>query len=108
MKRIGGNIQAIVQMKGTTRNDLGETVNEFKDLKTILGYLDYMSGESTFARYNAKLEDTTHIFLCDYTELPEENEMRLLIKNKPYEVKLIDVPMGIKYHMEIYLRYVGK
>lgn len=108
MKKIGGNIHAIVQVKKTKRNYLGETVTEYIDFKTITGYLDYMSGESNFAVYNAKLDDTTHIFICDYEELPDENNIRLQIDDRVYEVKLIDVPMGIKYHMEIYLRYVGK
>ena len=108
MKKIGGNINAIVQIKETKRNALGETITEFKDFRTIIGYLDYMSGENTFSGYNVKLEDTTHIFICDYEEMPKESEIRLLISNNPYEVKLIDVPMGIKYHMEIYLRYVGR
>lgn len=108
MKRIGGNIKAIVQIKETQRNSLGETVSTFKDLKTINGYLDYMSGESGFAVYNTKLEDTTHIFICDYEELPEENNICLEIDGKIYEVKLIDVPMGINHHMEIYLHYVGE
>lgn len=107
MKKIGGNTQAIVQIKETTRNYLGETVTEFKDLKTVKGYLDYMTGESGTGTFNAKIEDSTHIFFCDYEKFPSENEARLLIDNKPYEVKLIDVPMGIKHHMEIYLRYVG-
>ena len=108
MKKIGGNVQAIVQIKKTKRNDLGETITEFTDLKIIQGFLDYMSGESSFAVYNSKLENTTHIFICDYEDLPEENEIRFLINDKPYEVKLIDVPMEIKHHMEIYLRYVGE
>lgn len=107
MKKIGGNTRALVQIKETKRNYLGETLTEFKDLKTIKGYLDYMTGESNTGTFNAKIEDSTHIFLCDYEDLPEENEIRLLINNKSYEVKLIDVPMGIKNHMEIYLRYVG-
>lgn len=108
MKKIGGNIQAIVQVKQTQRNSLGETVTEFKDFKTIQGYLDYISGESGLGVYNAKLEDTTHIFVCDYEELPGENEIQFIISGKTYEVKLIDNPMGKGYHLEIYLRYVGK
>ena len=104
MKKIDGNIQATVQIKETKRNELGETVTKYMDFKTITGYLDYMSGENTFAGYNAKLEDTTHIFICDYEELPAENRIRLQIDGRVYEVKLIDVPMEIKYHMEIYLR----
>lgn len=107
MKKIGGNISATVQMKQTQRNSLGETVTKFKDFKTLTGYLDYISGESSTSAFNAKIEDSTHIFFCDYTELPEENNVCFVIKNKIYEVKLIDVPMGINHHMEIYLKYVG-
>lgn len=108
MKKVGGNARAVVQVKETTKNYLGETITTFKDLKTIKGYLDYITGENGTGSFNAKIEDSTHIFMCDYEDLPNENEIRLSINGKPYEVKLIDVPMGIKYHMEIYLRYVGK
>ncbi len=108
MKKIGGNIGAIVQIKQTQRNFLGETINEFKDLKTIKGFLDYITGESGTGTFNAKIEDSTHIFLCDYEELSEENNVRFLIDGKHYEVKMTDVPMGINHHMEIYLRYVGE
>jgi head-tail adaptor len=107
MKKIGGNITATVQQKTSSKNAIGEPITLWKDLKTIKGFLDYSTGESSTAIYNAKLEDTTHIFFCDYVELPEENQIRMVINSKVYEVKLIDNPMGWGEHLEIYLRYVG-
>lgn len=107
MKKIGGNITATVQQKTLSKNAIGESITTWTNLKTITGFLDYSTGETSTAIYNAKLADTTNIFFCDYVELPAENQIRFLINSKPYEVKLIDNPMGLNEHIEIYLRYVG-
>lgn len=107
MKKVGGNVTATVQKQTSSKNALGEPISTYADYKTIQGFLDYSTGESSTAVYNAKLADTTNIFFCDYVELPAENQIRFLINSKPYEVKLIDNPMGLNEHLEIYLRYVG-
>jgi len=107
MKKIKGNAIATVQNKTSLKNEIGETISNWQDLMQIKGFLDYRSGEASLSVYNAKIEDSTHIFLCDYAELPNQNEIRVIIKSKIYEVLLIDNPMELKYHMEIYLKYVG-
>lgn len=109
MQKIGGNINAIIQKKQSSTNSIGEVVNTFTDFKTIKGYLDYLTGESSTDLYYAKIEETTHIFMCDYVDLPtlDADNYRLLIDGKPYEVRLIDNPMGLKYHLEFYLKFVG-
>lgn len=107
MKKIGGNITATIQKKTSSKNVIGETIVAYVDYKTLKGFLDYRTGDSTQSVYGVKLEDTTHIFCCEYVSLPEELQLRMLINNKPYEIKLIDNPMGLNKHLEIYLRYVG-
>lgn len=108
MKQIIGNIDAVIQEKTITRNKIGESVEAWTTKETLKGYLDYQSGEAQTQVVNAKVEQSTHIFICDYQPLAyEEEQIRMLINNKPYEVMLIDDPQFRHYHLEIYLKYVG-
>ena len=107
MKRIGGNIVAQVQIKKALKNSIGEIIEKYETVKTIRGFLDFMSGEYKIGSFNAKIEESTHIFICDNQELPAEYESRLLIHGKPYEIKLIDNPMELGRQIEIYLKFVG-
>ena len=105
---IGGNVEAILQLKKTTQNDIGESVESYETYKTLYGYLDFMSGSADSVNYNAKLEETTHVFVCDYTAIDlEESECRLLVNGKAYEVTYIDDPMLLHRHLEIFLKYTG-
>lgn len=105
---IGGNIQATLQIKKTEKNEIGESVESYEDYQTLKGFLDFMSGSADTVNYNAKLEETTHVFVCDYVPINlQENECRMMIKNKPYEVTFIDNPMELNQHLEIFLKYVG-
>ena len=43
---IGGNVIATVQVKtGTGKNAIGETVQEWKDLGNLLGFLDNQTSD---------------------------------------------------------------
>ena len=113
---IGGNIYATIQMKVTDGlNDIGEPVETWSDVGSVLGWLDYSTGQNDVNQYNAKLQDTTHYFLCDYSrwikavqgqQITAEN-CRLQIKGETYNVLLIDNPMELNQHLEIYLQYIG-
>lgn len=110
---IGGNIEAIVQKKiHSSVNQIGENVEVWSDVGTVLGWLDYATGENTVIQYNAKLQDTTHYFFCDHRiwirdeGLTAENT-RLVIKGDIYNVLLMDNPMEMDQHLEIYLKYIG-
>lgn len=105
---IGGNIQATLQIKKTEKNEIGESVESYEDYQTLKGFLDFMSGSADTVNYNAKLEETTHVFICDYVPINlQESECRMMIKSKPYEVTFIDNPMELNQHLEIFLKYVG-
>lgn len=106
---IGGNIEAILQQKsGYTTNDIGERIHEWVDVERIRGWLDLSAGESKYT-YNAKLQESTHIFLCDYTPIDRfADDKRLIVNGLVYDVLLIDDPMELHQHLEIYLRYVGR
>lgn len=113
---IGGNIKATVQIKTVTgKNAIGEGTETWTDVGQVLGWLDYASGQNDVNQYNAKLQDTTHFFLCDHSrwikavqgqQITAEN-CRLQIRNNTYNVLLIDNPMELDQHLEIYLQYIG-
>ena len=113
---IGGNITATVQIKTVTgKNVIGESTEAWSDVGSVLGWLDYSTGQNAVNQYNAKLQDTTHYFLCDHSrwiqavqdqQITPEN-CRLVVANNIYNVLLIDDPMELHQHLEIYLKYIG-
>lgn len=117
MANIGGNITGRFQTCTTAKNEIGETEQKWEDAVSHIGYLDLQSGDSKNSSFNAKLEESTHIFLCDYkaelyalTILDKEGEVanvRAIFKGMVYDVLLIDNPMELNEQLEIYLRKVG-
>lgn len=106
---IGGNINAVLQLKSTAKNAIGEAVTSYTDTVTLLGFLDLMNGDSKHTVYNAKVEESTHIFICDYTEISnfKPDNCRMIVNGIVYEVLMIDNPMELNQHLEIYLKLVG-
>ena len=119
MGKIGGNRSAIIQVMGAAQNEIGEDTGNYIDaLPPITGWLDLLEGDSQYASYSVKIQESTHVFLCDYAELrykpgegtdieltPENS--RMVIDGRIYEVKLYDNPMEMNEHLEIFLKYVG-
>ena len=113
---IGGNIQALFQVKGSGgKHAIGGRVNTWVDCMSIFGWLDLSTGDSKHTIFSAKIQESTHVFLCDYTILSGEQESvditsdnaRMVINGKVYEILLIDDPMEMHDHLEIYLRFIG-
>ncbi len=111
MKQIGGNITAFLQLKtGTVRNEIGEAVGQWTTMHTITGFLDLSSGDSRYSTYDAKIQESTHIFICDYLALDERikaENSRLMLNGKTYDIMLIDDPMELHRQLEFYLKYTG-
>lgn len=134
---IGGNILALFQVKdGGKKNAIGEREYNWVDVASSKGWLDLSGGESKYTTYNAKIQESTHIFLCDYqtfkglsgewvwdtlnfisgeistltsdkkVDVTSENA-RMLIDGLIYQIMLIDDPMNLHQHLEIYLKFVG-
>lgn len=112
---IGGNITAKLQISTTTKNEIGESVKEWHDVWSNKGWLDLSSGDSKYTTYNAKMQESTHIFLCDYKPIPDTYEnikvkaenTRMVINGKVYDVLLIDDPMEMHKQLEFYLKFTG-
>ena len=67
---IGGNTKAVIQIYDkSVKNAIGEVVNDWVSVESLTGWLDFTGGESKYKTYNAKIEESTHIFLCDYKNL---------------------------------------
>lgn len=116
--KIGGNTDAVIQIKTIAQNDIGEDAETWVDaVDTFIGWLDLSSGSSNGVNYNAKIQQSTHIFVCDYFDLtatkgdtgkkltPENS--RMIINGEVYEVSVYDNPMNMNAQLEIYLVYVG-
>lgn len=134
---IGGNTLALFQVKdGGKKNAIGEREHNWVDVASSKGWLDLSGGESKYTTYNAKIQESTHIFLCDYqtfkglsgewvwdtsnfisgeistltsdkkVDITSENA-RMLIDGLIYQIMLIDDPMNLHQHLEIYLKFVG-
>ena len=106
---IGGNTVAILQQKnGSTTNAIGERIQAWADAATLTGWLDLMNGDSKYTTHHAKLQESTHIFMCDYVDIDRKtDDKRLTINGVVYDVLLIDDPMELHQQLEIYLRFVG-
>lgn len=108
---IGGNQYLHLQMQTTTQNAIGEDVLEWKRVHSLWGFLDLSGGDAKYGNYNAKIQESTHIFLADYEPLPEgltaENCRAMDEDGLFYDVTLIDDPMKLHEQWEIFLKYTG-
>lgn len=112
MKRIGGNKQMQLQVKSITKNDIGEHVEKWETIQQITGWLDLSGGDSKYTTYNAKIQESTHVFVSDYVQLADgitAETARAVIDGKRYDIMLIDNPMemGNDSQLEFYLKYTG-
>lgn len=112
MKGIGGNVTAIIQTSATTTTEIGEQVQAWMDAATLNGWLDLSGGDSKYTVYNAKVQESTHVFVADYQALPADittENSRLICNGKRYDVLLIDNPMEMQNgsQLEIYLKFTG-
>lgn len=110
MANIGGNITGRFQTCTTKKNKIGEAETLWKDAVSHVGWLDLQTGDSKRSNFNAKIEESTHVFLCDFkAELYAlaSFDVRAIFKGMVYDVLLIDNPMEANEQLEVYLRKVG-
>lgn len=110
MANIGGNIKGVIQTCTAAKNAIGEGVKAWADAFTHPGWLGLQSGDSKYTNFNAKIEESTHVFLCDYHSgiySLAGKDCRMIIKGVVYDVLLIDNPDEMDEQLEIYLRKVG-
>lgn len=116
---IGGNVTAQLQVNTTTKNKIGEPVQTWHPVIDLEGFIDLQSGQAGYNNYNAKIQESTHVFVGDYKPIPgilviegkkvkvSAESTRMVADSQVYDVKLIDDPMGLHEQWEIYLAYTG-
>lgn len=108
---IGGNEKIQIQTCTTVKNAIGEPVKTWETRRTLTGWLDLSGGDSKYTTYNAKVQESSHVFICDYVDLDRsikpENSRVIDSDGLVYDVMLIDNPMKLHRQLEIYLKYTG-
>lgn len=111
MANIGGNITGTIRTKiSSGRNEIGEAYVTWVDKISSLGWLGLQNGDSKRSVYNAKIEESTHVFLCDFNAeiyALADKDTRMVLKGNMYDVLLIDNPDEMDEQLEIYLKKVG-
>ena len=110
MANIGGNITATIQTNTTAKNEIGEAEKTWVNAFDHIGWLGLQTGGANHANFNAKIEESTHAFLCDYHSgiyALADQDTRMIIKGNVYDVLLIDNPDEMNEQLEIYLKKVG-
>lgn len=111
MGNIGGNITGIIQTKTASgKNAIGEAEITWSDAFSHKGWLGLQNGDSKYTNFSTKLEESTHVFVCDFHSgiyaLADE-DTRMILKGNMYDVLLIDNPDEMDEQLEIYLRKIG-
>ena len=107
---IGGNITAEMQLRTITEDEYGEQIKDWQTVQNIKGWLDLSGGDSKYTTYNAKIHESTHVFIADYVALDSRikaENSRVIVNGNIYDVMLIDDPMELHQQLEIYLKYTG-
>lgn len=108
MRKVKGNKTAVIEVKTVVTNDIGEGVETWVESVTITGWLDLSTGSADYTSYNAKIQESTHVFVTDALPKLDESKCRLVCDGKTYDILLIDNPMELNYHSEIFLKYTGE
>ena len=107
---IHGNTRMLLQVKTVVTNAIGEHETAWETVQILFGWLDLQVGGTNFTTYNAKIQESTHIFIADYVELSNRikaENSRAVIDGHVYDITLIDDPMNMHQHWEIFLKYTG-
>lgn len=112
----GNTVLSIKRKTGKyTKNTVGENVPEVTQYIDLYGFLDLSNVDTKYTVFNTKLQESDHLFICDYVELPlvegrkpKTSELVASNNGDEYDIILIDNPMNLNKHLEIYLRYKGE
>lgn len=108
---IGGNTNLIIKEldnENESFDENGARIVELRQVASLFGWLDLLTGDSKYD-YKAKIEDSTHVFICDYIDISSVDieQSKAEVNGVEYDIKYIDAPMGLCQHLEIYLKKVG-
>lgn len=87
-------------------NGIGGFTETDVSIGSFNGWIDLLSGEGQQLTHNADIQDSTHVLITDYrTDI--KKGMKISDGTNKYLVTLVDDPVSVHHHLEIYLRFEG-
>lgn len=94
----------MIQRHSSVSNGFGGFTETWENHIEYDGVLDQLSGNE-YVKADKTFPGSTHILIGPIADITESD--RVLIGNKQYDVKNVDNPMNLDYHLEILLEYKG-
>ncbi|HAT4156640.1 head-tail adaptor protein [Clostridium perfringens] len=91
-------------------NGIGGKVEKENEVFKIQGFLDLAQGfgaNGENSNLNSFLQESTHILITDYREDISNKNWIIDSKGNRYNIVLVDDPLSIHHHLEIYLKFIG-
>ncbi|ENJ9653547.1 head-tail adaptor protein [Clostridium botulinum] len=88
-------------------NDIGGFIEVDGELFKIQGYIDLLTGDE-ISTNNSFIQESTHIFITDFREDINTKYWIVDSKNNRYDITLVDDPVSMHDHLEIYLKFIGE
>lgn len=97
------------KVMGITKKDngIGGHIEPEEELFKIQGYLDLLTGEKTNTN-NVFIQESSHILITDFREDISTKHWIVDNKNNRYDITLVDDPVSMHDHLEIYLKFIGE
>jgi SPP1 family predicted phage head-tail adaptor len=99
-----------IQSKQQTDDDIGGFTTAWKDVFTVKGYIDMLTGDDTpLEETNAFIERSTHICIIPKYTAGITDDMRVVDEaDRWYEITYSDDPVGVHHHNELYIKLGGE
>lgn len=118
MKKVGGNTRGTLRRIKFKTNNLG--INEADETDTgnsicdLNGHLDLLTGGAKLTASTKILEESTHVFVCEYIDLVGKYDLDihsyeglvLSVNGINHKVTYIDDPMWLHAHLEVFLKVI--
>lgn len=94
---------------GITKQDngIGGFIETPQELFRIKGYLDLLIGDLKTTN-NAFMQESTHVLIANYTTGIRTKDNWITDEdNNRYDITLVDDPLQLHRHLEIYLKFTG-
>lgn len=90
-----------------TDNGIGGFVEVETELFKVKGYLDLLSGDERTTN-NTFMEESTHVLIAEYrNDISSKKHWVIDNQGIRYDITLVDDPMNMHHHLEIYLKFNG-
>ena len=91
-------------------NGIGGHTEKEDEVFKVQGFLDLAQGfgaNGENSNLNSFLQESTHILITDYREDISNKNWIIDSKGNRYNIVLVDDPVSMHNHLEIYLKFIG-